>query len=182
MRPLTAEEKLAATTHAGRYVDSTGSSNSGDQETYNGQAVKQNNGILSKLRRFEAALDRKLGVESEAIDRKLPEDRAPPTWHSQLNMALLWASGTMNISCFASGFLGHEFLLDLKQSILIIIFGSLLGGAVSGFTATFGAPMGLRQIRYALSMTFGGVMVTDCGVAVSEGTAWAGTRIRLWPL
>lgn len=61
-------------------------------------------------------------------------------------MSLLWASGTMNISCFATGFLGWEFGLDLKQSILICLFASLLGGAVSGFSATLGAATGLRQI------------------------------------
>jgi purine-cytosine permease-like protein len=29
-------------------------------------------------------------------------------------MASLWASGTMNLSCFATGFLGWEMGLDLK--------------------------------------------------------------------
>jgi purine-cytosine permease-like protein len=33
-----------------------------------------------------------------------------------------------------------------RQSILICIFGSLLGGSVSGFCASLGAPTGLRQI------------------------------------
>lgn len=61
-------------------------------------------------------------------------------------MALLWASGTMNISCFATGFLGWEFGLDLRQNVLIIIFGSTVGGAVTGYCATFGAAMGLRQM------------------------------------
>jgi NCS1 nucleoside transporter family len=36
--------------------------------------------------------------------------------------------------------------LSLRQSIIVSIFGSLLGGAVTGFCATFGAPTGLRQI------------------------------------
>ena len=149
LRPMTADEKLAATTVD---IDSRGSESSRVIE-YNSTPVKQDNGILSKLRRLEAAMDKKLGVESEAIDRKLPQDRKPVPWHSQLTMALLWASGTMNVSCFATGFLGYEFGLSLKQSILITIFASLLGGAVSGFCATFGAAMGLRQIsvgRYSM--------------------------------
>ena len=33
-----------------------------------------------------------------------------------------------------------------RQSILICVFGSLLGGSVSGFCASLGAPTGLRQI------------------------------------
>ncbi|KAF2707175.1 putative nucleoside transporter [Pleomassaria siparia CBS 279.74] len=116
--------------------------------TTQSQDATQNNGIgiLAKLRRLEASLDRKLGIESEAITRKLPEDKKPVRWHEQLSMFALWASGTMGTSCFATGFLGWEFGLSLKQSILIVIFGSLLGAAPTGFAATFGAPTGLRQI------------------------------------
>jgi len=121
-------------------------------DLYNNTSVKQDNGIFSRLRRFEAAMDAKLGIESEAITRKLPEDKGPVRWYEQFSMFALWASGTMNTSCFATGFLGWEFGLSLKQSILIVIFGSLLGAAPTGFAATFGAPTGLRQIsvsRYA---------------------------------
>ena len=117
-----------------------------DFEVYNNTYVKQDNGILSKLRRLEARLDAKLGIESEAITRKLPQDKRPVAWHEQATMFFLWASGTMNTSCFATGFLGWEFGLSLKQSILIVIFASLLGGALTGFAATFGAATGLRQI------------------------------------
>ncbi|KAF2095106.1 putative nucleoside transporter [Rhizodiscina lignyota] len=113
---------------------------------YNNTVVHQDHGILSRLRQFESRLDTKLGIESEAIDRKRAEDKGPVPWHQQLSMALLWASGTMNTSCFATGFLGWEFGLSLKQSIVITIFASLLGGALTGYCATFGAATGLRQI------------------------------------
>ena len=154
-RPLTTDEKMAATTIGAHSRDNSSSSvhdQEGEQK-YDGTIVHQDNGILSRLRNFEASLDRKFGVESEAIDRKLPEDRTPQPWHAQLNMALIWASGTMNVSCFATGFLGWEFGLSLKQSILIVVFGSLLGASISGFCATMGAPTGLRQIsvgRYSM--------------------------------
>ncbi|KAI0475758.1 permease for cytosine/purines, uracil, thiamine, allantoin-domain-containing protein [Xylariaceae sp. FL0804] len=140
------EDKLAA---ADTVADSKSSGSDERQVVYDSTPVSsssQSRGPLSRLRGLEAALDRKLGVESEAIDRKLPEDRRPVPWHSQLNMALLWASGTMNVSCFATGLLGWEFGLSLRQSVVICIFASLLGGAVSGFCATLGAPTGLRQI------------------------------------
>jgi NCS1 nucleoside transporter family len=138
------DEKIAGTS-----IDVASSSGQYDHVV----SAQQGNGIFAKLRNFEAMLDRKLGLESEAIDRKLPENRPHVSWHSQLNMALIWASGTMNISCFATGFLGWEFGLDLKQSILITIFGSLLGAAISGFCATMGPATGLRQIsigRYSM--------------------------------
>lgn len=56
-------------------------------QEYNSTPVKQDNGIFSKMRSFEAALDRKLGIESQAIDRVLPEDKKPShgirrlSWH-----------------------------------------------------------------------------------------------------
>ncbi|KAL2421568.1 Purine-cytosine permease FCY21 [Exophiala dermatitidis] len=127
-------------------VDDDEGASSPTTELYNNTPVYQDNGVLAKLRRLEARMDAKLGIESEAISRKRPEDKRPVRWHEELTMALLWASGTMNTSCFATGFLGWEFGLSLKQSILITIFASLLGGAVTGYCATFGAAMGLRQI------------------------------------
>ena len=85
-------------------------------------------GILARLRHYEALLDNKLGVEKNGPARILPEERNPP---NQAVMALMWASATMNLSCFATGFLGWEFGLDLKQSILTVIFGTLLGSMVT---------------------------------------------------
>ncbi|KOS18593.1 Purine-cytosine permease fcyB [Escovopsis weberi] len=102
--------------------------------------------LVSRLRALEARMDRALGVESEAIARKRAEDKKPVPWHEELNMALLWASGIMNVSCFATGFLGAGFGLSLRQSVLITVFASLLGAAVSGYCATFGAATGLRQV------------------------------------
>ncbi|CEJ59010.1 hypothetical protein PMG11_07648 [Penicillium brasilianum] len=103
-------------------------------------------GMMAKMRALESRMDNKLGIESEAINRKRPEDKKEVHWVEELSMALLWASGTMNTSCFATGFLGWEFGLSLKQSILITIFASLLAATLSGYCATFGAATGLRQI------------------------------------
>jgi hypothetical protein len=72
--------------------------------------------FLGKLRAFEATLDAKLGIESDAIARKLPEDKGHVPWHHQMNMFFLWASGTMNTSCFATGFLGWEFGLSKSRN------------------------------------------------------------------
>lgn len=108
--------------------------------------LRNGGGVLAKLSALEQRMDKKFGMESEAIVRKRPEDKRPVHWREELSMALLWASGTMNISCFATGFLGWEFGLSLKQSIVITIFASILGGAVTAYCATFGAATGLRQI------------------------------------
>jgi NCS1 nucleoside transporter family len=140
------DEKGVHDTTAIPVVPSPDRGSSPTTDLYNNTVVQQDNGIFSKLRNLEARLDQKLGVESEAIDRKRAEDKKPVPWHQQTTMALLWASGTMNTSCFATGFLGWLFGLSLKQAILITIFASILGGAVTGYCATFGAATGLRQI------------------------------------
>ena len=85
-------------------------------------------GVLGRLHYYESLLDRRLGVEAQGPERVLSENRNPP---NQLLMALVWASGTMNLSCFATGFLGFDFGLSLKQSILITIFATLLGAMVT---------------------------------------------------
>jgi NCS1 nucleoside transporter family len=119
---------------------------SNDEPSHAAYSYAPKSGILANLRAFESRMDEKFHIESEAIDRKRPENKKYVPWTEQLSMALLWASGTMNTSCFATGFLGAEFGLSLKQSIVTTIFASLLGGALTGFCATFGAATGLRQI------------------------------------
>lgn len=37
----------------------------------------------------------------------------------------------MNLGTFATGFIGWELGLDLRQSILVIIFGSVAGGMIT---------------------------------------------------
>ncbi|KAI0401317.1 permease for cytosine/purines, uracil, thiamine, allantoin-domain-containing protein [Xylaria palmicola] len=61
-------------------------------------------------------------------------------------MALLWASATMNTACFATGFLGWELGLSLRQAVVVSVVASFVGAALPGFAATFGAATGLRQI------------------------------------
>lgn len=91
------------------------------------------NGLLAKLRGFEDALDRKIGVETHGIERRRPEDRDPTyaSWSNQAVMFLMWMSATTNLSCFTTGFLGWELGLDLWRSIVIIIFSTFIGAAVT---------------------------------------------------
>lgn len=128
MADLSDEEKQGNTTTI--VSPSNSSKNELQSET---NPTETYSGILGKLRYYENALDRKFGIESQGPARILPEERDPSynRWSNQAVMALMWASGTMNLSCFTTGFLGWEFGLDLKQSIVIVIFGSLLGSAVT---------------------------------------------------
>ncbi|OAA68657.1 nucleoside transporter family [Niveomyces insectorum RCEF 264] len=134
----------------------------GDDSLFDSEEVpsylRSNNGLsrfLARLRGYEAALDRKIGVEAHGIARRRPADRDPAyrRWSNQAVMFLLWMSATMNLSCFTTGFLGLEFGLDLSRNIAIIVFATVLGSAVTGWCATMGPGTGLRQVsiaRYSL--------------------------------
>lgn len=114
---------------------------SGEDEIPPYLASAAQRGPLARLRGWEAALDRKLGVETHGISRRRPEDRDPAyaSWSNQAVMFLMWMSATTNLSCFATGFLGWELGLDLSRSIVIIIFSSLIGSAV---TVSFAVVLG----------------------------------------
>ena len=86
-------------------------------------------GFFSLFRYYEAKLDRKLGIEPEDLRRVLPEERRAQ--RSYLAMGVWWASATMTLSCFSTGFLGYEFGLSMGESIGIIIAATFLGSAVA---------------------------------------------------
>lgn len=92
------------------------------------RVVAKPSGVFGHLRYYEDVLDRKLGVEAEDLRRVPEEDRKP---RGYLAMGLWWASATMTLSCFSTGFLGQLFGLSLGQSIGIIIGATLLGSAVA---------------------------------------------------
>lgn len=88
----------------------------------------QPTGFFARIRYYEELLDRKLGIESHSLDRVPADDRHPP---NSLAMAFMWASATMNISCFSTGFLGKQFGLSLGQTIPIVICSTFLGACVT---------------------------------------------------
>lgn len=114
-----------------------------DGEEHNArQAAPATTGVLARLRGWEAALDRKIGVENHGIERRRPEDR-DPAYASRSNQAvmfLMWMSATTNLGCFSTGFLGWELGLDLRRTIVIIIFSTLFGSAVTVGTLSLSSP------------------------------------------
>lgn len=117
------------------HVLATSLSGSGDdgEKRHKQQAALPTTGVLAKLRGWEAALDRKIGVENHGIERRRPEDRDPAyaSWSNQAVMFLMWVSATANLSCFSTGFLGWELGLDLGRTIAIVMVSTMLGSAVT---------------------------------------------------
>ncbi|EPS34009.1 hypothetical protein POX_a01004 [Penicillium oxalicum] len=151
-------------------VHSTPPVSSADEAEIEPVKTSKPRGILATIRSFEQYLDGKLGIESHSLDRVPPENRDSP---STIVMALMWASATMNISCFSTGFLGHKFGLSLGQTIPTVIFGTLLGASVTGWCATMGPGTGLRQVaisRYSLGFYPSSVIAL---LNVIEQLGWA---------
>lgn len=127
------------------------SGDDGEEPPHQQPAALPATGVLAKLRGWEAALDRKIGIENHGIERRRPEDRDPAyaSWSNQAVMFLMWMSATTNLSCFSTGFLGWELGLDLSRTIAIVIFSTLVGSAVTVRLVSFFlralAPMGARH-------------------------------------
>lgn len=103
-------------------------------------------GIFAPLLRFEHKMDRLLGVESGALERKLPEERGKGDSKQLYSIFALWATSNMGLLPMSTGVLGASMGLDLKTSLACILCGTLLGSFLTAYVATFGPPMGMRQM------------------------------------
>jgi hypothetical protein len=120
-------------------------------EIVKAREIRENVGILRKLRRGEEWLDEKMGVESQGIDRIHEEDKKPP---SILNVFFLWWSLTCHVGTLPIGILGPEFGLSLNQSVAGIVVGTLLGALCTAFCGTLGPKVRLP----AKSCVFGSIL------------------------
>ncbi|KIY64590.1 hypothetical protein CYLTODRAFT_358170 [Cylindrobasidium torrendii FP15055 ss-10] len=125
---------------------------------------------LRWLNNGEAWLDKKLGVESQGIDRIREEDKTPP---SLFNSFWMWWSMTCHVGTLPIGVLGPEFGLNFSQSCSAIVVGTVLGALCTAFTGTLGPKTGLRQItaaRYSFGF-WGAKLCSILNIIVGGGFA-----------
>lgn len=120
------------------------------------------------LSRGEQWLDRKLGIETQGIDR-IPEDkkRPPSIW----NVFLLWWGATCHIGTVPIGVLGPVFGLPLRESVAAIVAGTLIGAVCPAFCGTLGPKTGLRAIatsRYSFGF-YGAKICSVLSIIVAGG-------------
>ena len=125
---------------------------------------------LRFLSRGEDWLDKKMGIETQGIDR-IPEDqkRPPSIW----NTFFMWWSMTCHIGTVPIGVLGPEFGLDLQQSAAAVVVGTFLGALCTAYTGTLGPKTGLRAIatsRYSFGF-WGAKLCSVLNVVVGGGFA-----------
>lgn len=92
-------------------------------------------GVLGKLQQLEEWLDKKMGIETQGIERIHEENKIPP---SMFNMFLIWWSLIIHVGSLPIGVLGPQLGLSLPQCTIAIVLGSVFGGLVTGFCASLG--------------------------------------------
>ena len=138
------------------------------EEKIKARELQQNHGFLRRLRHGEQWLDRKMGIETQGVDR-IPEDNKRPP--SILNVFFLWWSLTCHVGTIPIGVLGPQFGLSLRQSVAAIVVGTFLGALCTSYTGTLGPKLGLRQIacsRYSFGF-WGAKVCSVLNVLVGGG-------------
>ncbi|KAG0649894.1 Purine-cytosine permease fcyB [Hyphodiscus hymeniophilus] len=143
---------------------------SDSEEVIRARELQQKSGFLRSLRAGEEWLDRKMGIETQGIDRIHEEDKQPP---SILNVFFLWWSLTCHVGTLPIGVLGPEFGLTLNQSIAMIVVGTMMGALCTSYCGTLGPKLGLRAIatsRYSFGF-YGAKLASVLNVVIGGGFA-----------
>ncbi|CAI7634319.1 unnamed protein product [Penicillium pancosmium] len=120
-------------------------------EIYNDSSSAINAGIdtkpQSRCRRWIQSLK---NVESQGIERVLPEEREELTASSTLHMLLMWFSMALATNNIIVGSMGTMVLgLSFKDAALCAVFGNLVGASTIGYMSTWGPRSGNRTLIVA---------------------------------
>lgn len=115
----------------------------GETKPYRAQEIQDAVAPLRWLGNGERWLDKKMGIETQGIDRIAEDEKRPPSiW----NIFFIWFSVTCHAGTLPIGVLGPEFGLSLKDSASACVVGTLVGALCTAFCATLGPVTGLRAI------------------------------------
>lgn len=131
------------------------------------RGIQYKDTFFRRLNSAEQWLDRKLGIETQGIDR-IPENQKQPP--SILNIFLIWWGATCHIGTVPIGAIGPALGLPLGESIAAIVVGTWLGALCPAFCGTLGPKLGLRAIatsRY--SFGFWGAKLCACLSVIVAG-------------
>lgn len=100
--------------------------------------------------RYINKLEAMAGMESRGIERVTEEERATRTeLIDYIQMSLIWFSSNITANNLTVGLLGPlVFGVGLKDSMLLGVFGTLVGSAGTGYISTFGPKSGNRTLVY----------------------------------
>ena len=127
-------------------VDTSTSSNASDKETTVGE-VAAPIPIPHKLRVLNNKIEGLAGLEARGITRVMPEERHGISALRYAQMAILWWAANITANNLAVGLLGPLlFGLGFVDSVMMAVFGTLIGSAVTGYMSIWGAQSGNRTM------------------------------------
>ena len=103
--------------------------------------------VPSRLAQWNARIERLGGLEVRGIARVPPEERHESSVLGYARMAMLWFSMNVTVLNCAVGLLGPLVLnLGFVDSVMMQMFGSLVGSAVVAYMSIWGAQSGNRTM------------------------------------
>ena len=103
--------------------------------------------VPSKLRQLNEKIEGLAGLEARGIRRVLPEERHDISPLRYAQIAIVWFSANVSANNLAAAFLGPlTFQLGFVDSVMMVVFGTLLGCLVVGYTSIWGPQSGNRTM------------------------------------
>jgi hypothetical protein len=99
------------------------------------ESIRERFAVLRFAHGVETFLDKKVGMETQGLDRMPEDERRPP---AMWNVFMLWCGANICVQTLPFGVLGPELGLSLHLTIAAIVVGSLTGSACTAFTASLG--------------------------------------------
>ena len=101
--------------------------------------------VPSKLRALNEKIENLAGLEARGISRVLPEERHGLSPMKYAQMAIMWYSANISANNLAVGLLGPLlFNLGFVDSVMMAVWGCLVGSAFTAYMSIWGAQSGNR--------------------------------------
>ena len=103
--------------------------------------------VPNRLARWNARIEGLAGLEARGIARVPPEERQESSVLGYAQMAMLWFSTNIVANHVAIGFLGPlVFDLGFVDSVMMAMFGALVGAVGTAYMSIWGAQSGNRTM------------------------------------
>ena len=103
--------------------------------------------VPGKLRALNNKIEGLAGLEARGITRVLPEERHEISPLRYAQVALMWYSANISANNLAVGLLGPLlFNLGFVDSVMMAVWGCLLGSLITAYMSTWGAQSGNRTM------------------------------------
>ena len=103
--------------------------------------------VPNALRRLNNKIEGLSGLEARGITRVLPEERHDISPLRYAQIAIVWYSANISANNLAAGLLGPLlFSLGFVDSVMMAVFGTLLGSCFVAYTSTWGPQSGNRTM------------------------------------